>query len=88
MKIREGFVIREIGGEILGVATGGAAEDFHGMLVLNETAREIWNGLEAGKSEADILELIVERYDVEEETARKDMKHMIEKMKEAVILIP
>lgn len=88
MKIREGFVIREIGGEILGVATGRAAEDFHGMLVLNETAREIWKGLETGKSEADILEQIVERYDVEEETAKRDMKNMIEKMKEAGILVP
>jgi len=88
LKIREGFVIRKIGGEILGVATGRAAEDFHGMLVLNETAREIWKGLETGKSEADILEQIVERYDVEEETAKRDMKNMIEKMKEAGILVP
>lgn len=87
MKIKEGFVIREIGGEILGVATGRAADDFRGMLILNETAREIWNGLEAGKSEEDILKQIVENYDVEEETAKRDMKNVIEKMKEAGILI-
>ena len=88
MKIKEGFAIRKIGGEILGVATGRAAEDFHGMLVLNETAREIWNGLEAGKSEEDILKQIVAGYDVEPETAKRDIKNITEKMKEAGILIP
>ena len=88
MKIKKGFVIKEIGGEILGVASGRAAKDFQGMLVLNETAREIWNGLEEGKSEEDILEQIVERYDVEEETVKRDMQNIIKKMKETGILIP
>lgn len=38
MKIRSGFILREVLGSPMVVATGDAARNFHGMIKLNETA--------------------------------------------------
>ncbi len=42
MKIKKGFVLRDVAGRSVVVATGAAAKRFRGMVMLNETGKEIW----------------------------------------------
>ena len=51
MKIRSGFILREVLGSPMVVATGDAARNFHGMIKLNETAGFIWRCLQDGLTE-------------------------------------
>ncbi len=73
MRIKEGFVLREVAGQAVVIATGEASKSFHGMIKLNETGRVIWEGLAAGKSDADIASQLVSAYHVEAEKAAADV---------------
>ena len=43
MKIKNGFVLEEVGGSYLAVAVGDSAESFNGMVRLNGTGAFFWN---------------------------------------------
>ena len=86
MRIKEGFVIREVAGQIVAVATGEAGENFQGMIRLNETGRDIWQGLMDGLSEQKIAEKLAETYEIPVGQARKDTRGLLEQMEEAGFL--
>ena len=48
MKIKKGFVLRDVAGRSVVVATGAAAKKFRGMIMLNDTGKEIWIRLQKG----------------------------------------
>ena len=55
MKIKDGFVVRDIMGQCVVVATGEASESFSGMIKLNDTGKDIWEGVASGKSEISFV---------------------------------
>ena len=46
MKIKEGFVLRDVVGQAVVIAVGEASKKFHGMINLNSTGKVIWQGVE------------------------------------------
>ena len=87
MRPKKGFVLREIAGQAVVIATGEASRSFHGMVKLNETGKKIFNGLEEGNTPEEIAEKITAQYDqVTYEQALADVSAMITKMDEAGIL--
>lgn len=86
MKIKEGFVMREVAGQAVVIAVGEASKTFHGMINLNGTGQRIWKGVEQGKTEEEIAKNITEDYEVDYEKALHDVKMMIAKMSEAGVL--
>ena len=82
MKIKDGFVIREIMGQAVVVPTGEASEDFSGMIKLNDTGKDIWQALIDGKSEEEIVSFIVKEYDVTDEKAKAGVRKFLDKMKD------
>lgn len=86
MKIREGFVVREIAGESVVIALGKASKFFNGMIKLNETGRLIWDGLAAGKEKMQIIESILAEYDVEQSVIEADYEKFISTLKGANVL--
>lgn len=86
MKLKSGFVLREVAGENVVVATGRAGEGFHGMISLNDTGKEIWLGLEEGLSEAQIRERLMQKYEVDSETAERDVEELVEQIRGAGFL--
>ena len=88
MKIKEGFVLREIAGQTVVIATGEASKTFHGMVKLNGTGRDIWQGLAKGLSQEEIAQGLVDKYDgVDLDKAREDTARLIGKMEEAGFLV-
>jgi len=82
MRIKDGFVIREVAGQIMVIATGEASKEFHGMIKLNATGRDIWEGLQAGLSEDEIAGKLQEKYQIEESEAKIDTAAFLKKMEE------
>lgn len=78
MKIKEGFVLRSVMGNNVVVAVGEASKSFRGMIKLNGTAVAIWHLLEEGKTESEIVEAMLEIYDVEREKLAADVKNILE----------
>ena len=81
MKIKNGFVLRDVGGQAVVIAVGEASKTFHGMINLNATGKEIWQGIESGLDVDQMVEKMVETYEVEPDKAREDIQAMVDKMK-------
>ena len=86
MKIKKGFVAREIAGKTVVIALGEASKSFKGMIELNETAGVIWNMLYEEKDKSEIVKAIVDRFDIDEETASSDIDRFISALEGANIL--
>lgn len=78
MKINGKFVKREVLGDIILVPVGQTALEFSGMITVNEAGLFIWNLLEQGKSEDEIITALTEEYEVELETAREDYRAFLQ----------
>lgn len=88
MKIKEGFVLREVCGEKVIVGEGLGAVDFGRLVSLNDTAAWLWNkGQELGEFTVDTLaEALCEEYEVSEERARTDVQALLDKWVEMGIV--
>ena len=86
MRIKEGFVVREIAGESVVFALGEASKIFNGMIRLNESAKMLWKLLEQGCEKDALVGAMLEQYDVEREIAEHDVDRLIETLKGANIL--
>lgn len=87
MKIKGGFVMREVMGKTMVVSVGEAAQSFRGMIKMNKAATQIWKGVEAGKTEEEIAASLVEKFDgVTMEKALEDTKRIIQQMIDAGIM--
>lgn len=87
MRIKEGFVLREVAGQVMVIATGEASKDFHGMIKLNSTGKDIWEGLQAGLDEADIAKKLQEKYEIDINEAKTDTRAFLAKMEEMGFLV-
>lgn len=87
MKIKEGFVLRDIGDQTIVVATGEASQDFYGMIKLNQTGKIIWEGISDGLSEELIVSKLLDKYNVDKNKAEFDVRQMIDKMDKAGFLL-
>ena len=81
MKIKDGFVLTEIGESCVAVATGAAAESFHGVVRLNDTAAFIWRGLSDGLSEEEIAARMLAEYEgIDLEKTKKAVRSIVERL--------
>ena len=83
MKIKKGFVMRKVAGNAVVIATGEASKNFHGMVRLNATGADIWQGVADGLDENAIADRLVSIYEVDREKAYEDVTSTVAKMKEA-----
>lgn len=86
MKIKDGFVLREVAGSFIVVAVGEAVKHFNGMINLNETGAFLWKILEKGANKEELVEKLLAEYDVDEKTAKDDVDNFINKLSEAKLV--
>ena len=79
MKIKEGFVLREMCGENIVAAEGLENINFNKLISLNESAAYLWKEL-CGKEFTieEMAELLIRRYEIDEELALKDSANLCE----------
>lgn len=83
MRIKKGFKLREIMGEFAVIGEGLEQVNFNKIISLNATAAYIWKEIEGKDFDADMVaKLLLERYDVEEDLARKDAAALVQKFVE------
>lgn len=86
MRIKEGFILHNIGDEYMAVATGDAAQDFNGIVRSNETAAYIFELLQEETTEEAVVDAMCARYDAERSVIAADVAKIIGKMREAGFL--
>ena len=78
MKVRDGFILREVGDQPVVVAVGAASNYFNGMVRLNATSAFMFEKLQDGISEKDLVKAVTEKYEVDDKTAKKDVQSFVE----------
>ena len=80
MKIKKGFVLREVCGENVIIGEGLGAINFGKMLALNESAAWLWKqAVEMGDFTIEALaEKLCQEYDVTVEEALRDVTEIID----------
>ena len=86
MKIKNGFVLRELAGEYVVVALGEASKIFNGIIKLNDSGRSIWELLSEGCEREEAIEAMMKEYDVDRATIEADFDRFVEVLKGANIL--
>lgn len=69
MKAKEGFIMREVAGTAVVLAVGKAADTFKGTVTLNGSGKLLWGVLEKGATRDELIDLILEHYYTDRETA-------------------
>lgn len=81
MKLKDGFILREVAGQIV-VLPSGDDLDLDMMITLNETGKFIWKLMEQEVEEAEIVSAILDKYDVERNVAEAAVTGFIRKLRE------
>lgn len=81
MKLKEGFIMREIAGEIIVIPSGDEL-NLNMMITLNETGKFLWEHLEAGADLDALVQAMLAEYEVDEQTARQGVERFVAKLQE------
>lgn len=81
MKLKAGFILREVAGQIV-VIPSGDTMDLNMMITLNETGRFLWERLEQGAEEGELVSDLLAEYEVDEATATAHVKAFIQKLQD------
>ena len=80
-KIKDGFIIRKIGAQIMAVPTGKMTSEIHGMIALTESGELLWNVLVKGSDIEALADVLTENYEVERDVALADAEKFVNGLK-------
>lgn len=81
MKIKSGFAKRKIADSNIVVPVGKATNDFNGMITLNESGSFFWDCLTSETSVDEVVKKVTSEYDIDENTARKDIENFVDMLR-------
>lgn len=85
MKIKNGFMLRNIAGNNLIIGVGEAAGVLNGVVTLNETGVFLWNLLVKGGEIEELILALMDEYEVSEQVATADVNSFVNKLVNAKI---
>ena len=80
MKITREYILREIAGDYIIIPTGKTVFDFNGLITLNEVGVSLWKMLQNEVTFDDLLQGILDEYDVEPAVAREDIQEFLDQL--------
>jgi len=80
------IVTRKTGNEYVLVPVANNIADMTSVYTLNETGAFIWELIDGKKSVEEIIEAVIDKYDVDREKATKDVFSLIDDMKNYLII--
>ena len=79
MKTKQGFRLRELGGDYILIGESAELVNFNHLITFNEAAAYLWQQVEGKEFDAETLtQLLLAEYEVSEEIARRDAQATLE----------
>ncbi len=85
MKIKDGYILSEVAGTTVVVPIN-PDHTFRSMLKLNGTGKLLWERLVKGATEEELTALIVAEYEIDAETAAKDVARFLTSLRERGVI--
>lgn len=86
MKIKDGYLLHDIAGNYVVIGVLQNVVNMNGLMTVNEVGAFLWHKLEDGATEEELLTAILNEYEIDEETAKKDIKDFLAKLDQHKIL--
>lgn len=86
MKIKDGFVVREVAGSYIAMPVGERADEIKGVIELTQGGAILWEKLSADTTEDALVEALLSKFEVDEETARRDTISFVENLRKNGLL--
>lgn len=77
MKIKKGYVLKEVASEYIVVPVGMEAINFNGMLTLNKSAKRLFEALKDDVELDDLVNVLTSQYEITREEALNDIHDFI-----------
>lgn len=81
MKLKMQFILRDIVGETVLVPINESTSSFNGLITVNELGKFIWENIESSKDEDELLQRILDEYEVDKDVAKADLDEFLGKLK-------
>lgn len=86
MKLKYNFAIQEVTDFWAAVPVGKDAKKYHGVMSLNESAKDMMELLRDDITEEQLVKKMLDTYDVPEEQLRRDVAELLQQLREADVL--
>ena len=86
MKIKENFLLRKVADSYVVVPVNNLTLDFNGIINLNETGAFLFELLQKGADREELVQKMLDEYEVTRDKAENDIDNFIKKVKDADIL--
>ena len=86
MKLKEGFILHDVGDEHMVVAAGKATKIFNGLIRNNDTADFIYRQLLKETTEEQIVSAMLKEYDAPAEVIADDVHRVVDQIRKAGFL--
>ena len=86
MKIKKDFILRKVADSYVVVPVGKMTLDFNGIINLNETGAILFGLMQKGIEREELIEKLLEEYDVSPEKAAADVDSFIKKAEASDVL--
>ena len=86
MKAKSGFVLRNVVGEKILMPVGENITKFNGTVLLNTVSAFVWEKLQEPLSKEELLQAILDKFEIDEATASHDLDRLLDKFAELGIL--
>lgn len=86
MKIKDGFLLRQVGDNHVVVPVGIQTVDFRCIITLNEVGAFLWQKMTVDCTVADLVEALLAEYDVTADIATADVERFVASLREKNLL--
>ena len=88
MRTKQGFRLRELGGDYILIGESAELVNFNNIIRLNEAAAYLWQAVQDKEFDVETLtQLLLAEYEVEEDIARKDAQATIDDWQKIGIVV-
>lgn len=77
MKIKKGFVVRQVGEQYVVAPVGEMGKTFRGVITFNESGNFLWNFFSNERTEDEAVAALCQFYEVGESIAREDVQQFM-----------
>ena len=82
MKIREGFILRQVMDIYAVIGVGSTAYMPNRIMSVNDTGAFLWRMLENGAEKQELVEALLQEYETDPQTAEKDVEAFLNELRD------
>ena len=86
MKTSSNFVLRRVAGECMLMPADDNISTFRGVLLMNELSAFVWEKMQTPVSRDELLTAILDRYQIDEQTAASDLDGLLAKLRQLGVI--